>query len=85
MATLRQSDDHLKNVDPVSRLYRAFLLRIPDKGGLEFWIKRRRSGAWTLVRSADSFATSNEFKTRYGKLSNRDFVKLIYENWPERP
>jgi hypothetical protein len=85
VATLRQSDDHLKNVDPVSRLYRAFLLRIPDKGGLEFWIKRRRSGAWTLVRIADSFATSNEFKTRYGKLSNRDFVKLIYDNVLERP
>jgi hypothetical protein len=84
VATLRHSDDHVKNVDPVTRLYRAFLLRIPDKGGLEFWINRRRSGTWTLTRIADSFATSNEFKTRYGKLSNRDFVKLIYDNVLER-
>jgi hypothetical protein len=58
------------------RLYRAFLLRIPDKGGLEFWIKRRRTGAWSLTRVADSFATSSEFKNRYGSLSNEAFVKL---------
>jgi alpha-tubulin suppressor-like RCC1 family protein len=85
VADLRLSDDHVKSVDPVTRLYRAFLLRIPDKGGLVFWIGRRRSGSWSLTRIADSFATSNEFKTRYGKLSNLDFVKLIYDNVLERP
>jgi alpha-tubulin suppressor-like RCC1 family protein len=85
VSDLRGSADHTGSVDPVTRLYRAFLLRVPDKGGLEFWIKRRRTGAWTLNRIADSFATSSEFKTRYGKLSNLDFVKLIYDNVLERP
>ena len=85
VASLRTSEDHVKSVDPVTRLYRAFLLRIPDKGGLEFWIKRRRTGTWTLNRIADSFATSSEFKTRYGRLSNLNFVKLIYDNVLERP
>ena len=85
LANLRSSDDNVKNVDPVTRLYRAFLLRIPDKGGLTFWINRRRTGTWTLTKIADSFATSTEFKTRYGSLSNRNFVKLIYDNVLERP
>lgn len=85
LASLRESADHQNSVDPVTRLYRAFLLRIPDKGGLEFWIKRRRTGSWTLVRIADSFATSSEFTRRYGALSNQNFVKLIYDNVLERP
>lgn len=85
VADLRGSADHTGSVDPVTRLYRAFLLRVPDKGGLEFWIKRRRTGAWTLNRIADSFASSSEFRTRYGKLSNEAFVKLIYDNVLERP
>jgi len=85
IATLRQSKDHQTSVDPVTRLYRAFLLRIPDKGGLDFWIKRRRSGSWTLNRIADTFAASSEFRSRYGNLSNLDFVKLIYDNVLERP
>jgi alpha-tubulin suppressor-like RCC1 family protein len=85
VAALRTSEDHQVSVDPVTRLYRAFLLRIPDKGGLEFWIKRRRTGTWTLNRIADSFARSSEFERRYGALSNLAFVKLIYDNVLERP
>jgi hypothetical protein len=76
--SLRRSTENTANVDPTARLYRAFLGRAPDAGGLEFWIGRRRAGTWNLTRMADSFAASNEFKTKYGTLTNRQFVTRIY-------
>ena len=75
---LRRSSENVANVDPVARLYRAFLGRTPDAGGLKFWVNRRRAGTWTLTKMADSFASSNEFKTKYGTLTNRQFVTRIY-------
>ena len=75
---LRTSAEHTTNVDPTARLYRAFLGRGPDAGGLLFWIGRRRSGSWSLTRMADSFATSTEFTRKYGSLTNRQFVTRIY-------
>ncbi len=75
---LRRSAENTTNVDPTARLYRAFLGRAPDAGGLEFWIGRRRAGTWSLTRMADSFASSSEFTTKYGTLTNRQFVTRIY-------
>ncbi|MFN8016713.1 MAG: DUF4214 domain-containing protein [Acidimicrobiales bacterium] len=75
---LRRGTDNTTNVDPTTRLYSAFLGRTPDAGGLKFWVGRRRSGAWTLNRMADSFASSSEFTRKYGSLTNRAFVTLIY-------
>ena len=34
---------------------------------------------------SDSFASSSEFKRRYGNLSNRAFVELVYQNVLGRP
>jgi hypothetical protein len=84
VAELRRGADATANVDPTSRLYAAYLTRIPDKGGLDFWVNRRRSG-WTLFKISSSFASSNEFKTRYGSLSNKAFVQLVYTNVLGRP
>jgi len=79
VASLRTGDDALKNVDPTVRLYSAYLTRVPDRSGLNFWLQRRRSD-WTLYRISSHFAGSSEFKTRYGSLSNRSFVQQIYQN-----
>ncbi len=73
------NSDHLKNVDPVARLYFAYLLRIPDSSGLSYWIGKKRSGR-SLYSISDYFASSNEFRTRYGSLTNNQFVKLVYQN-----
>ncbi|HEV7722365.1 MAG TPA: hypothetical protein VGO60_13825, partial [Iamia sp.] len=73
VAQLRGSADNTGNVDPVTRLYRAYFLRIPDAGGLDFWISRRRSGQ-SLNQISQSFALSPEFTTLYGSLSNGAFV-----------
>ena len=80
VAELRRSSDHVNNVDPVTRLYRAYFLRIPDKGGLEFWIRQRRTYGRKLNWISDNFANSSEFKNKYGSLSNRAFVELVYQN-----
>lgn len=80
VASLRTSFDHASTVDPAVRLYRAFFLRLPDTGGFDFWVARRRTGTWPLVRIADHFAGSNEFQNRYGTLTHRAFVGLVYAN-----
>jgi len=85
VAELRSSSDHLTNVDPVTRLYRAYLLRIPDRSGLTFWIRQHRVNGKSLNAISSSFAASNEFKTKYGSLGNRAFVELIYQNVLGRP
>ena len=84
IASFRVSTDHVSNVDPVTRLYRAYFLRIPDKGGLTFWIARRRAGT-SLASISESFARSAEFKTRYGTLTNLAFVNRVYQNVLGRP
>jgi hypothetical protein len=82
---IRRGTDNTVNVDPAARLYRAFLGRAPDPSGLRFWIGRRRAGTWTLNRIADSFAGSSEFRRKYGDLTNRQFVTLIYTDVLARP
>jgi Tol biopolymer transport system component len=68
-----------QQISPVARLYSAAFLRAPDSGGLRYWIGRRNHG-FTLSRMASVFAASSEFRTRYGALSNRDFVTRVYRN-----
>lgn len=79
IADLRLSADAASNVDPVARLYWAYFARVPDTGGLSYWIGKKRSGS-TLARISDTFAASAEFKRRYGGLTNTEFVELVYQN-----
>jgi hypothetical protein len=65
---------------PMARLYFGTYLRIPDYGGLQFWTDEFRSGRRTLVQIGEAFATAPEFVARYGALSNRAFVNLVYTN-----
>lgn len=81
---LRDSSDHTSNIDPVTRLYFAYNLRLPDPGGLEYWIAKKRGGR-SLSTISNSFAASSEFKTRYGAMTNRAFVERIYVSVMERP
>ena len=76
---LRRSSDATGAVDPTTRLYFAYLGRIPDKGGLTYWIGKKRKGT-TLNAISDAFSSSSEFKAKYGSLSNRAFVNLVYQN-----
>ncbi len=68
---------------PVTRLYYAYFVRSPDPGGLDYWV-RKYQGGMKLTAISSNFAASNEFKTKYGTLSNREFVEKIYVNLFER-
>ena len=67
----------------VARLYLAYFLRRPDEEGFEYWAGVRRNGR-SLAAISDDFATSREFTQRYGALSNRQFVELVYRNVLDR-
>ncbi|HSL56937.1 MAG TPA: family 43 glycosylhydrolase [Acidimicrobiales bacterium] len=66
-------------VDSVRRLYLAYFLRESDAGGLTYW-SNLYAGGRTLSAISGGFAESAEFRSRYGQLSDRAFVELVYAN-----
>jgi hypothetical protein len=66
-------------VPPVVRLYFAAFNRIPDYGGLLFWIHAYRAGT-SLETIAQAFVDSPEFQQTYGNLNNTQYVTLLYQN-----
>jgi len=64
---------------PLVRLYKAYYKRWPDAGGYDYWIRKMKNGT-SLTKVSDSFANANEFKTKYGTVSNEQFVLLVYNN-----
>ncbi|WP_426571274.1 DUF4214 domain-containing protein [Aquihabitans sp. McL0605] len=83
IATLAQGSSCTKDLAPVARLYDAFFRRQPDLGGLDFWVKKHQGGT-SLSKVASSFASSSEFKTKYGNTTNAAFVTLVYKNVLDR-
>ena len=65
------------------RLYAAYFNRLPDKGGLTYWVNKLEGGM-PLDKVSASFAASNEFTTKYGNTTNTQFVTLVYQNVLER-
>ncbi|MBB5747591.1 DUF4214 domain-containing protein [Brevundimonas variabilis] len=62
----------------VMRLYDATLDRQPDQAGLDVQIRALATGATTLQGLADAFVASGEFQSRYGTVSNQQFVEQLY-------
>ena len=77
--TFFDSAEFQGTVSPVARLYFAYFLRIPDYGGLNFWVGQYRGGN-TLNGISDAFAGSAEFVNTYGALNNGQFVDRVYRN-----
>ena len=73
------SAEFAQRIAPIVRLYFAYFLRIPDYGGLMYWIGQY-TGGMPLGAISGFFAGSLEFQQRYGNLSNEQFVNLIYQN-----
>lgn len=76
---LLRSDAFGGDYGPIIRLYLAYFLRLPDRGGLDYYVRLYREGT-SLQAISSGFAGSSEFKSRYGSLSNREFVRLVYRN-----
>lgn len=70
----------LELTDSVVRLYSAYFLRWPDQSGFEFWLNQYSDGVRNLDLISQFFTQSDEFRTRYGHLSNEQFVTLVYNN-----
>ena len=68
----------------VLRAYVAVLDRLPDAGGLAGWIAAREAGLGQLDL-VKHFVNSAEFQSRFGGLSNRDFVEQLYRTALDRP
>ena len=60
------------------RLYRAALDRLPEADGLQFQAKAIASIG--VVNVAQNFLASPEFQSKYGALSNSQFVTALYAN-----
>ncbi|WP_342118019.1 DUF4214 domain-containing protein [Pseudoduganella sp. OTU4001] len=68
------------NAGEAYRLYQAAFNRVPDKGGLGFWIARLDEGV-SLNSIANGFVSSQEFRSIYGSQpSNYDIVYKFYQN-----
>jgi|GEM_PF-3730498 len=63
----------------IARLYEAYFLRQPDASGFSYWKKVRAEGT-EAIQISETFANSAEFQSRYGSLSNAQFVNLVYQN-----
>ena len=72
-------------VGPIARLYQAGLGRVPDSGGLNYWVGVYRSGV-SLEQIATGFLQSAEFVGKFGaSLSDAEFVDLLYQFVLGRP
>ncbi|MBK6999888.1 MAG: DUF4214 domain-containing protein [Rhodoferax sp.] len=68
------------NAGQAYRLYQAAFNRVPDNGGLKYWIGQLDAGM-PLQEVAARFIDSNEFRSLYGtNPSNADFLTQLYNN-----
>lgn len=63
-----------------ARLYVAYFGRPPDDAGWAYWNRRRALNRMSLGEVSEAFARSDEFRTRYGSVSNSQFVTRVYRN-----
>jgi hypothetical protein len=71
------------NAGQAFRLYQAALDRTPDERGLAGWIKFMDEGG-ALTNMAQQFIDSQEFRTKYGALDDRNFINQLYLNVLDR-
>jgi hypothetical protein len=75
---------HWQKQSPNIRLYQAYFGRLPDASGLTYWSNKSRTGT-SIYKISSTFAGSSEFTNKYGKLTNQQFVELVYQNVLGRP
>ncbi|AWN41758.1 Ig-like domain-containing protein [Methylobacterium durans] len=68
-----------KQASDVARLYYTMLNRAPDAGGLQFWTDQLKRGG-SLSDLARAFLGTPENVSKYGSMSNSDYVDALYVN-----
>jgi len=70
------------NGELAALLYQASFNRSPDPHGLVYWTGQATTQSWTQISTG--FVTSPEFQTKYGSLTNDQFVTQLYANILDR-
>ncbi|WP_462159435.1 DUF4214 domain-containing protein [Pseudoalteromonas sp. GB56] len=78
-ASLLQNEEYISTQTPVTRLYESAFLRMPNYSGWQYWQGRFEDGV-SITTIANRFAQSSEFISRYGMLSDEEYVDLIFHN-----
>ena len=69
----------------VNKLYQDTLGRNGDPGGVAYWTNKLRNKTQTPAQVAASFYASNEYFKGFGKGTNADWVKDLYQKVLLRP
>jgi hypothetical protein len=65
------------HVESVIRLYQSMFGRVPDKGGLDYWVDT----GWSIEQIADAFAQTAEFQQHYGSGAvTAEVIESMYSN-----
>ncbi|MGV6395154.1 DUF3616 domain-containing protein [Pseudomonas caspiana] len=72
------SEEAASNVAPIVSLYFAAFGRVPDVGGLQYWVTAKRDGM-ELANIAVAFTQSAEF-AQSAQSSNTGFLTMLYQN-----
>jgi hypothetical protein len=65
------------------RLYLTYFGRIPDHAGIQYWFDQMDDGMNLRTISA-RFSGTPEFKSKYGDITDEQFVRLVYRNVLDR-
>ncbi len=90
-AAVASSPAALAEPAAVIRIYEAVFGRKPDAGGLNYWVDRlANEPGFDLLKLAQGFVTSNEFRDRYGvsglddTASKKALIEALYKNVLDR-
>ena len=72
------------NKSTVQNFYIAYYGRAADPFGLNYWINELTNQGGDISAIIDSFATSDEFSSRYGGLSNDELIDGLYRQMYSR-
>jgi len=72
------ASEEIPTKEEVAQLYVATFNRAPDDSGLDYWVNDSKL---TLSNIAKSFFDQEETQEKYpSNTSNRDFIKMVYQN-----
>lgn len=69
-----------KDEGTLYRLYCAMFKRVPEEDGWDYWYYELLAGKIATIDIAEIFASSTEVQTRYGDLTNEEYVARVYQN-----
>ena len=73
-----------QNIKFIEGLYLALLDRMPDEGGLNYWVSAMDKGA-TRENIVHAFLAGNEFFAREGSPDSSEVIETVYSNAFDRP